>query len=151
MEISSQEFFGTRTFRHGHFSTPWTFWHCGAQNVCAEMSILLCTVPKCQCWNVLVTKCPHAEKSPWWNVCAEMSLSKMIGAKISPRLPEILREVKSKLYENRIKYEMRIHIWFGPIMDSFLVDVQCSLLTFFLPYSSLFDFPFCSFFLMTNT
>ena len=41
---------------------------------------------------------------------------------------------------------IRIHTGFGPIMDSFLVDVQCALLTFFLPYSSLFDFPFCSFF-----
>ena len=100
-DISSQGLFdtrtfGTRTFRHGYhgcflarecFSTG-TFWHKDilaqqhpCQNICAKMSILLCTVPKftcaetSMCQNVLLLKCPSAGLHKNLISCAKVSSS----------------------------------------------------------------------------
>ena len=91
-DFSEQELFGTRNFRHGNISTrgnfrTWTFRHCSTG---AEMSILLCKVPKYpnaemfRCRNIPVLKCsgaknsscrkfpvlkiPHVETFQWWKV-----------------------------------------------------------------------------------
>ena len=51
MDVSTQGHYGTETFRHMNILVLWTFWHNSTfwyliRNVCAEMSILLCKVPK---------------------------------------------------------------------------------------------------------
>ena len=60
---------------------------CAEMCQCCNIPVLNCPL----CRNIPMLKCSRAEKSPWWNVCAEMSLAKMSGAEISPRLPEVIR------------------------------------------------------------
>ena len=101
------EHFGTRIFQHIDILTQGTraeisvpkclccFERC--QNVhcqnthapkCFSAMMFLCQnvhgAKIYPCQNVVVPKCPRAEKSPWWNVRAEMSLAEMSGAQISP-------------------------------------------------------------------
>ena len=45
MNVSTQGHYGTGSFRHMDILVLWAFWHL-IRNICAEMSILLCKVPK---------------------------------------------------------------------------------------------------------
>ena len=103
-DFAAWGYFGTRTFQYGYFFGSMDVLAQGTHVVYAKMSMCRnILVPKCPSavislyrnvhvaeiysyWNVVVPKCPRAEKSPWWNVHAKMSLAKMIGDKISPRL-----------------------------------------------------------------
>ena len=88
MDVSVRGRYRTGTFRNKDILGTWTFWNRGTR---VEM-----TVPKCLycfswCQNIPMlkcsqTKCPCAKKSRQWNVCAEMTLAKMSGAKIIPSL-----------------------------------------------------------------
>ena len=109
MEISAHGRYGTGTFRHkdilthGRFGTC-TFWHLAKQYRHVHVPKYPCSsavtspcrnihgAKKYPCQNVLVPKYPCAEKSPWWNVRAEMSPAEMSGAEISLNLRPNIRK-----------------------------------------------------------
>ena len=80
-EFLAQEHFGTGTFRHMDISAQLHM----CRNICAEMYILLCKVPKylCaemfRCWNIPVPKCSCAENSS----CRKFLVPKIPRAKNS--------------------------------------------------------------------
>ena len=99
-DIPSRGLFGTRIFRHKNISA-WVFF--GTMDVSAwghyntgtfrhNVILALGPMPKRQsvhgfeiypCQNVVMLKYPHAKKSTWWNIHAEMPLAEMSGAQIT--------------------------------------------------------------------
>ena len=170
--ISAWTFHHRNFLAWGHFGTR-TFWHRGT---CAKMSVQKCLYCFAQCQNVHVLKHPCAEmsqcrnisvpKCPWcqnkpmlkcshdkmyscWKVPVMKCLCRNVSCqnvrcrnkpKTSWSNKKVTCERCMKKRSNAISYRIWPHN--GQLLS------WCSVCNayFFLPYSSLFDFPFCSFF-----